>query len=37
MKVDKEYTFDTDEGAKTLPDLFDGRSQLIAYHFMLGP
>ncbi len=37
VPVDKEYVFDTDEGRKTLPELFDGRSQLIVYHFMFGP
>jgi predicted dithiol-disulfide oxidoreductase (DUF899 family) len=37
VKVEKNYTFDTPKGKKTLADLFDGRSQLIAYHFMLGP
>jgi predicted dithiol-disulfide oxidoreductase (DUF899 family) len=37
VKVDKTYTFDTPAGKKTLADLFDGRSQLIVYHFMLGP
>lgn len=37
MKIDKAYTFDTREGTKTLADLFAGRSQLIVYHFMLGP
>jgi len=37
VKVEKEYTFDTTKGKKTLADLFDGRSQLIIYHFMLGP
>jgi predicted dithiol-disulfide oxidoreductase (DUF899 family) len=36
-KVEKEYVFDTEHGKKTLADLFDGRSQLIVYHFMLGP
>src|ERR1700760_683429 len=36
-KVDKDYRFETPEGRKTLADLFDGRSQLIVYHFMLGP
>ena len=36
-KVEKTYAFDTPNGQKTLPDLFDGRSQLIVYHFMLGP
>lgn len=37
IKVDKTYTFDTPEGKKTLADLFDGRSQLMVYHFMYGP
>ena len=37
VPVDKEYRFETKEGAKTLSDLFDGRSQLIVYHFMFGP
>jgi predicted dithiol-disulfide oxidoreductase (DUF899 family) len=37
VRVDKEYVFDTNEGAKTLAELFDGRSQLIVYHFMHGP
>jgi predicted dithiol-disulfide oxidoreductase (DUF899 family) len=37
VPVDKEYRFDTDEGSKTLRELFDGRSQLIVYHFMFGP
>jgi predicted dithiol-disulfide oxidoreductase (DUF899 family) len=36
-KIDKEYVFDTPEGKKTLADLFDGRSQLLVKHFMLGP
>jgi predicted dithiol-disulfide oxidoreductase (DUF899 family) len=35
--VDKEYTFDTEEGAKTLVELFDRRSQLLIYHLMFGP
>ena len=34
VKVEKEYIFDTPQGKKTLADLFDGRSQLIVYHFM---
>jgi predicted dithiol-disulfide oxidoreductase (DUF899 family) len=34
VKVEKEYTFDTPAGPKTLADLFNGRSQLIIYHFM---
>lgn len=37
VKVDKTYTFDTPHGRKTLAELFNGRSQLIVYHFMLGP
>ena len=37
VKVDKEYVFDGPRGKETLADLFDGRSQLIVYHFMLGP
>jgi predicted dithiol-disulfide oxidoreductase (DUF899 family) len=37
VKVDKNYVFDTPAGKKTLGDLFDGRSQLVVYHFMLGP
>ena len=37
VKVDKPYTFDTPDGKKTLADLFDGRSQLMVYHFMFGP
>jgi predicted dithiol-disulfide oxidoreductase (DUF899 family) len=36
-KVEKAYVFDTPQGRKTLADLFDGRSQLMVYHFMLGP
>jgi predicted dithiol-disulfide oxidoreductase (DUF899 family) len=35
--AEKEYRFDTDEGAETLVELFDGRSQLLVYHFMFGP
>ena len=35
--VEKRYTFDGPNGKETLADLFDGRSQLIVYHFMLGP
>jgi predicted dithiol-disulfide oxidoreductase (DUF899 family) len=37
LKVDKDYVFDTPAGPRKLADLFDGRSQLIIYHFMLGP
>ncbi|MPZ63098.1 MAG: DUF899 domain-containing protein [Propionibacteriales bacterium] len=37
VRIDKEYRFDTDEGSATLADLFNGRSQLLVYHFMFGP
>ena len=37
VKVEKEYIFDTPAGKKKLAELFDGRSQLIVYHFMFGP
>jgi predicted dithiol-disulfide oxidoreductase (DUF899 family) len=37
VKVEKDYVFDGPDGKETLADLFDGRSQLIVYHFMLGP
>ena len=37
VRVEKEYEFDTDEGQKTLAELFAGRSQLLVYHFMFGP
>src|SRR5690242_11734699 len=36
VPVEKEYTFETGEGTKTLAELFDGRSQLLVYHFMFG-
>lgn len=36
-KVEKQYVFDGPKGKETLADLFDGRSQLIIYHFMFGP
>jgi predicted dithiol-disulfide oxidoreductase (DUF899 family) len=36
-KIEKEYVFDTAEGKKTLAELFNGRSQLVIYHFMFGP
>jgi predicted dithiol-disulfide oxidoreductase (DUF899 family) len=36
VKVDKQYIFDGPDGKETLDDLFEGRSQLIVYHFMLG-
>src|SRR2546421_10770098 len=35
--VEKEYRFATDEGTRTLAELFDGRSQLVVYHFMFAP
>jgi len=37
VAVEKDYEFETDSGTKTLSDLFDGRSQLVVYHFMFGP
>jgi predicted dithiol-disulfide oxidoreductase (DUF899 family) len=37
VRVDKEYAFDTNEGVTTLAELFDGRSQLLVYHFMFAP
>ena len=37
VPVEKEYRFDTDDGERTLDELFDGRSQLLVYHFMFGP
>ncbi len=37
VRVEKEYRFDTDDGEKALVELFDGRSQLLVYHFMFGP
>ena len=37
VQVEKEYRFDTEDGEKTLAELFDGRSQLLVYHFMFGP
>ncbi|HVY57081.1 MAG TPA: thioredoxin family protein [Xanthobacteraceae bacterium] len=37
VRVEKDYVFDTPAGKRSLADLFDGRSQLIVYHFMLGP
>jgi predicted dithiol-disulfide oxidoreductase (DUF899 family) len=37
VRVEKEYRFDTDDGEKSLGELFDGRSQLLVYHFMFGP
>ena len=37
VRVEKDYRFDTDDGEKSLAELFDGRSQLLVYHFMFGP
>jgi predicted dithiol-disulfide oxidoreductase (DUF899 family) len=37
VAIDKEYRFDGEDGPRTLPELFDGRSQLLVYHFMFGP
>jgi predicted dithiol-disulfide oxidoreductase (DUF899 family) len=37
VEVEKDYRFETEDGMKTLADLFDGRSQLLIYHFMFGP
>jgi predicted dithiol-disulfide oxidoreductase (DUF899 family) len=37
VRVEKDYRFQTDEGTRTLAELFDGRSQLLVYHFMFGP
>src|ERR1700674_942407 len=37
VRVDKDYRFDTDKGEASLADLFQGRSQLLVYHFMFGP
>lgn len=37
VKIEKTYNFDGPDGKETLTDLFDGRSQLIVYHFMFGP
>ncbi len=37
VRVEKDYRFETEDGTKSLADLFDGRSQLLVYHFMFGP
>ena len=37
VPVEKEYTLQTEDGVRTLAQMFDGRSQLIVYHFMFGP
>ena len=37
VRIEKNYRFETDEGSASLADLFQGRSQLLVYHFMFGP
>jgi predicted dithiol-disulfide oxidoreductase (DUF899 family) len=37
VAIDKEYRLDADDGTRALAGLFDGRSQLLLYHFMFGP
>lgn len=37
VRIEKDYSFETDEGEASLADLFRGRSQLLVYHFMFGP
>jgi predicted dithiol-disulfide oxidoreductase (DUF899 family) len=37
VRLDEEYRFDTERGVRTLAELFDGRGQLLVYHFMFGP
>jgi predicted dithiol-disulfide oxidoreductase (DUF899 family) len=37
VAIEKEYRLDADDGTRTLAELFDGRSQLLIYHFMFGP
>jgi predicted dithiol-disulfide oxidoreductase (DUF899 family) len=37
VRIDKEYRFETDEGSASLAGLFQGRSQVLVYHFMFGP
>ena len=37
VRIEKEYAFEGLEGRVTLPDLFEGRRQLLLYHFMFGP
>jgi predicted dithiol-disulfide oxidoreductase (DUF899 family) len=37
VAIEKAYRFDADDGTRTLAELFDGRSQLLLYHFMFGP
>src|SRR5712691_4419489 len=37
VRVEKDYSFETEDGTQTLAELFDGRSQLLVYNFMFGP
>ena len=37
VRIDKQYRFETEDGSATLADLFQGKSQLLVYHFMFGP
>src|SRR5260370_20584045 len=37
VRINKDYRFETDDGSVSLADLFNGRSQLLMYHFMFGP
>src|SRR5215208_2437672 len=37
VSIEKDYRFDAEDGTRTLAELFDGRSQLLVYHFMFGP
>src|SRR5256714_10675082 len=37
VPVEKDYSFETEHGTRSLAELFDGRSQLLVYHFMFGP
>jgi predicted dithiol-disulfide oxidoreductase (DUF899 family) len=37
VPVEKDYQFETEDGTKSLAELFDGRAQLVVYHFMFGP
>src|SRR5215210_5073189 len=37
VAVEEDYSFESDHGTRTLAELFDGRSQLLVYHFMFGP
>src|SRR4029077_10711237 len=37
VPVEKDYSFETEQGTRTLGELFDSRSQLLVYHFMFGP